>query len=286
MKTIIRSMRLYLWPILALNAAAMAAAVGGNALRSVLFSIVISLLASFGFLLNDLWDLDVDRVNRPRRFENSDELTIALAVAASIGCLIFGFGLAFWLGAIETGIAYFLALGLAAYSVVLRRYLIIPTVLAGVLAASPLWSPLILWPRNVRPIHWAFIAAMVLLFAGREILMDVRDRKGDAVGARATIATVFGARIAKSAAVVLLAGGAVLLTSVQIARSVNSPVRSLVPVSFALSMILCLVLFPAYRAFRLRSEQGEDQAAIQKFVLRSRTAMALLPLLIFLMWGN
>ena len=286
MKTIIRSMRFYFWPILALNAATMTMAIGGDVRRGAWFSIVIALLASFGFLLNDLWDRKVDQVNKSGHFENSDKRTIGLGVAVSTVCLILGMGVASRLGSIEVRIAALVAVGLVAYSVVLRRYLVIPTLLAGFLAASPLWAPLILWPRNVHPMHWAFVAAMVLLLAARETLMDVRDGKGDRAGARDTITTVFGPRIAKSVAVMLLLGGAVLLCLVLITQLVNLTIRDRFTAAFTVCLVLCLVLIPAYRAVLGSSENGADHAAIQRFVLRSRAAMAFLPLLNLFLWAK
>jgi len=284
MSTIIHSMRLYFWPILALNATAMTIAVRGDARHGALVSIVISLLASFGFLVNDLWDRNVDRINRPGRFENSDKTTIGLGVAAAIVCLILGIATAFWLGPRELDIAFILALGLAAYSIVLRRYLIVPTVLAGFLAASPIWAPLLLWPRNVRPMHWTFVAAMALLLAARETLMDLRDRDGDRIGARDTIATAFGARAAKSTASILLLSGAALLCSVLLVQTVHLTVPSALTAAVAVCLILALTLTPAYGAIRPDTEDRDQHGAIQSFLGWSRAAMLLLPLLNLFLW--
>jgi hypothetical protein len=47
MKTVIRSMRFYLWPIFVLNAVTMTLGIGGDPKLGAQFSIVICLLASF-----------------------------------------------------------------------------------------------------------------------------------------------------------------------------------------------------------------------------------------------
>src|SRR5947209_9654348 len=61
MHKIIRSGRFYFWPIITANVVTMTLAIGGNPIQAAAFSIVISCLASFGFLLNDLWDREVDK---------------------------------------------------------------------------------------------------------------------------------------------------------------------------------------------------------------------------------
>jgi 4-hydroxybenzoate polyprenyltransferase len=286
MKTTIRNMRLDLWPIIALNTTTMTMAIRGDVRHGALLSIVISLLASFGFLLNGLWDRDVDRINKPRHFENSDERTIGFGIAATILCLILGMGIASRLGSRDTSVAFILTLGLVAYTVVLRRHLIAPTLLAGFLATSPLWAPLILWPLNVRPMFWVFVVAMLLLLAARETLMDVRDEQGDIVGARDTMATVFGAGAAKSVAAILLIGGGVLLCFVLHVQTANLTTPAWFAAATIICLIPCLVIIPAYRAVRLGNKEGKDHAAIRRFVLRSRAAMAFVPLLNLVLWGK
>jgi len=286
MQTIVRSMRLYFWPILAVNAVAMTAAIGGDLKRGALFSVVISLLASFGFLLNDLWDRKVDEINKARHFENSDKGTLAWGIAVSTGCLLSGMGLAMRLGPTELRIACVLGVGLMAYTVLLRRYLILPTFLAGFVAASPLWAPLILWPHKVYAMHWVFVTAMILLLAARETLMDVRDREGDAAGGRDTMATVFGPGIAKSAAAVLLIAGTTLLCFVLIAQIGHLTVRDRFAAATTACVVLCLVMVPAHQVVVRNSVEGGDYGAVQRFVLQSRAAMILIPLLNLVMWGR
>jgi 4-hydroxybenzoate polyprenyltransferase len=247
---------------------------------------VISLLASFGFLINDLWDRNVDKINHAGRFENSDRKTIALGCIASSGCLALGIGFALSFGWKETEIACGLAFGLACYSCFLRQYLITPTIFAGILAASPLWFPLILWPRNVHPMHWVFLVAMILLLAARETFMDVRDRNGDKVGARETVATVFGTRAAKSSALILLLGGAALTCSVMIAQMADLNFRNSLLAGFAVFVVLGFTIAPAYGVVRSEGESAGEHRAIVNFVLWSRAAMLILPLVNLFLWRS
>jgi 4-hydroxybenzoate polyprenyltransferase len=284
--TIVRSMRLYFWPIIILNTTTMTFAVGGDPRHGASFSIAICLLASFGFLLNDLWDRPVDKVNNSHHFEHSSENTIQIGAAVSMCCLIWGLAIASRSGSIEWRIAWLLSAGLAAYTVVLRRFLLVPTLLAGLLAAAPLWAPLVRWPRDVRPCHWLFVAGVVLLLAARETLMDVRDRRGDEVGERCTMATLFGPVMAKSAACILLVSGAALLgLGVCKQMSALSGLGGFITAVIA-CVVLCLVLIPAGKAVLPAHKIGEDHMAIQTFVLLSRAAMAALPILNLFLVSN
>jgi 4-hydroxybenzoate polyprenyltransferase len=284
MKTVARSMRLYFWPVLYLNAVAMTAAIRGDVGRGAEFSVAICLLASYGFLLNDLWDRKIDRVNQSRHFENSQPRTLVAGGLTTVACLGLGIGMASHLGPMELRIAWLLAVGLAAYTIVLRRYLLLPTLLASFLAASPLWAPLVLWPAEVRLMHWIFVMAMILLLAGRETLMDVRDRKGDRFVRRNTLPIVFGSRIAAFAAGTLIISGTTLLSFVLLADIVNLGIVARLAAFFVACVVAGLVMAPALRAIKVVRNNSEDRAAIQRFVLQSRTAMAFLPLLIFCLW--
>jgi 4-hydroxybenzoate polyprenyltransferase len=278
MKKTIHSGRFYFWPIIAANMFAMTLGIGGDLTRALAFSVVISCLASFGFLLNDLWDRKIDGVNRAGHFEDARFSTVSIGVVAALGFLLSGIVLAFLLGRLELRLAVGIALALMSYSLFLRKVLLLPTVLAAVLAASPLWTPLVLWARTFDQSKWAVVVAIVLMVAGREILMDSRDQRGDLVGGRQTMPTVFGARIAKMAAVMLSVSAGILLVTTVVSRALLIPLQATVGAAIVTSTILYLVLPAA-----LRTLSNETREAIQYYVIRSRIAMALTPLLL-LFW--
>jgi 4-hydroxybenzoate polyprenyltransferase len=286
LNTTLNSMRLYFWPIFVLNTVTMTIAISGDITCGALFSFIICFLASFGYLINDLWDRQVDRVNHSGHFENSGRKTICTGIAAAIACLLSGFAIAFRLGGVELRIASLLAIGLTLYTVILRRYLLVPTLLASTLAASPLWAPLVFWPRKVGYVHWIFVAAMVLMLASRETLMDVRDRKGDRAGKRYTVATLFGPFAAKRFAAGCMIGGAILLMVALRAQFHTLIGASRIIAASLAIVVLALVVIPARDAVLIQSTRSFERAAIQKFVLSSRNAMALLPLLNLFLWGT
>src|SRR5688572_25169082 len=105
MPTAIRCGRFYFWPLITANTTAMTRVVGGNMASALELSIVICALASFGFLLNDLWDRVVDRVNNSGHFERSDPKTILIGKCLAACLLTLGLGLAASIGLFAFAIA-------------------------------------------------------------------------------------------------------------------------------------------------------------------------------------
>lgn len=250
-------------------------------MRAVALSVVVSCLASFGFIVNDLWDRDVDRINKPGHLENASPITLRLGMAAGIGFLITGLGLAYWLGSLESQIACGIALALVAYTVLLRRFLFIPTVVAAVLAASPVWAPLVIWGGNVDTSRYIFLAAVIVIAAARETIMDAGDRVGDFAGGRDTLATVFGGRIAKFVGVMLTASAVILFVITVASSALNLPTVSKLGVLGVVGTMSYLLVYPAVKALL---DTQDDTIAIQNYIRRSRAAMALLPVLNLILW--
>ncbi len=280
MHTVIRSGRFYFWPIISANVVTMTIAVGADPIRALLFSVGLSCLASFGFLLNDLWDRDVDRVNEANHFENSDSTTIIIGVSTGGFFLLASLAVAYWLGPMEFGVSSGIAAALGAYTTLLRRFLVAPTITAALLSASPLWAPLFLWEKNIDPWKYVLVAAIVLLLAARETLMDARDRLGDVAGGRDTLATVFGERIPRYVGVILSVSAGVPFVIAIASGMSGKAILTKLGVSAVSGIILYLLIKPAAAIL----DPGNHRAAIQKYVCTSRLAMALIPLLNLILW--
>jgi 4-hydroxybenzoate polyprenyltransferase len=259
----------------------MTLAIGGDPIRAVTFSVVIACLASFGFLLNDIWDRDVDRVNKAGHFEHSDAITIRVGRLVGSSFLIGGLGIALWLGLREFILASIIALALTAYTILLRKLLIIPTIVAAVLATSPLWTPMVLWPKSIGLLKYVFLTAIIIIVAARETLMDARDRLGDTAGGRHTLATVFGERIAKFVGVTLTISASVLLGITVVYSASTLAIGSMFIATGIGGAIIYLLVSPAVATLHNRLE---ERSVLKRYVLWSRTAMALIPPLNLILW--
>ncbi len=146
-----------------------------------------------GNALNDLWDLDTDRVNHPHRPLPSNRLTPR---AAGILCVFFmavGVGLSLFLPPEAIATAFFACGCLVAYN---RRLKHIP--LAGNLAVSLLCGLAFFYGGFA--VGAPVPAAVPALFAtvyhlGREILKDAQDIPGDRIAPGGTLPLRWGPAI-------------------------------------------------------------------------------------------
>lgn len=276
-----RFARLYFYPVVAANLAAMTLAVGGEITKALIFSLSISFLASFGFLINDLCDVEIDKRNKAGHFEDSAKSTLHLAVISSGAFLLAGLGVAYSIGPSEFMLSILIAAGLFAYTVLLRRVLLVPNLLAGALATSPIWIPIAIWSETYKPEQLVFAFGVVALIVSREILMDVRDVKGDIEGGRGTISTLFGVQLAKFVGVVLTIGASIPIFFVTYQTLANaSLLTQLIGMSVA-GLVLSQLILPAMRTM---IDPGDSRTSIQRYVKMSRRSMALLPVLILVLW--
>lgn len=137
------------------------------------------LLAAFAYAYNDLCDVEVDRVNKPRRALPSGAVSIAsvklslslIALAIAVLILLVWRTTLLWpLGAIAAGVVY--------SSVLRTRTALLSNVTAACLvAAVPLSGSQ--GYTNVR--LWELAFGIMLLMFGREMQKDVVDHQGDQV---------------------------------------------------------------------------------------------------------
>ncbi len=281
MKAIIRSAKFYFYPIIATNTLAMGLVIDADFSRSLWFSIVLSCLSSFGFILNDLWDIEIDKVNRPQHFEDLERSQLWKAQCLCAGFAGVALLLSFLLGMAEFGLAILVGLGLITYTVLVRRFLLLPNLLAALLASSPIWSPLVLWSNGASDSQkLIFVIAIIGIITAREILMDTRDVVGDAIGRRDTFATLFSVRIATFVGVVLTLSACVPFV-LSITASVQQAPLAVLIATFAIgSSILYLLIPSALRTILMTPSRPE----ILIYVKKSRWAMTLIPVLVVLLW--
>ena len=157
-----------------------------------LASTSVMLILAGGNVVNDLFDVAIDRINNPTRPLVAG--TVSSGTAWVLAVLLFGIGMAsVWgLGPAMFGIAG-LAVGLLVlYSAKLKR-----TLLWGNLTVSFLGGLVFVYGgMAVGKVRGAAVPAILafLFHLGREILKDVEDRTGDGAAQANTVAVRFGAK--------------------------------------------------------------------------------------------
>jgi len=246
--------------------------------KGLLFGSALCFVSSFGFLINDLWDRDVDYFNNSGRFENSNLETISFAVFMAVGLLFLG--LKVGLEVHEGSWIFFLIItsGLVVYSFLVRRFLLLSNLLAAFLGISPLWGPILIF-QNFEVFYILTIFAMYLLFISREIFLDLKDMRGDKIGGRNTVATIFGTKITSFVALLLIISGGIVETLAIIRNTLEPTQNNIRFILFLITLAIGLMFFvPAFRILKL----GPNKKNFQIFILLSGISMSFVPLLLLL----
>lgn len=145
-------------------------------------------------VINDCYDIAIDRLNKPTRPLVTGRATRRIAFLYGILLHLVGVGLGAALGWPALSVALFTALVATAYSAFLKH-----TVALGNLAVSAVAALAFIYGglTGMRPILAAVPAVFAFLFHfGREVLKDIEDAAGDAAGLTATVPIRYGTKAA------------------------------------------------------------------------------------------
>lgn len=161
-----------------------------NLLNMLLAAVAAALICGGGNGVNDFFDIEIDRINKPNRPLPAGRLSRRNAMIFSVILFIAGTLLASQINLFCFGIAGFTAAGLFLYGYRLKR-----TVLAGNIAVG-LFGGLtfVFGGLSVGRFYESLIpAAFAFLFhVGREIVKDLEDYTGDKARSVGTLAVEFG----------------------------------------------------------------------------------------------
>ncbi len=182
--------------------AAVAVVIAGFILTSSLTTqmfygaVAVFLISSAGFVLNDYFDYEIDKINEPKRPMPSGKIKKNAAIAYALALIIAGVAISYhylnvyclWLVLLNTFLEFIYAWKLkrvAFIGNVLVSWLVASTfILGGLIFSTPIATEM--------NIIWILAALSLLSNLGREIYGDVEDLVGDkAVGAK-TLAVIIG----------------------------------------------------------------------------------------------
>ncbi|MAT39133.1 MAG: geranylgeranylglycerol-phosphate geranylgeranyltransferase [Ectothiorhodospiraceae bacterium] len=175
---------------------AVAAAIAWNAgallLDALLASIAGFLIAGFGNAVNDVFDLEIDKVNKPERPLPSGKISFrsaqifaAILAAAGIGLSLLLHGVASLIAAATVALLYF-------YAAYFKRMLLVGNIIVSFLTG-------LAFVYGAVAVNNIGAAAIPAVFAflfnfGREILKDAEDVEGDSAMGADTFAIRYGMR--------------------------------------------------------------------------------------------
>jgi geranylgeranylglycerol-phosphate geranylgeranyltransferase len=166
--------------------------VGVPITKGILAAIPFCFIAMSGYALNDFFDIDKDRINKPHRPHPSGKLTrnqiFVLAIALFL--LSISFSLIAAKTALELAFYTSALVGVAGYNLVVRYCAYVKAFYTAAFSSLPLLYDVVVYglPR----MYILAPAAALLFVSAREILMDIRDIPGDKRDAIVTLPMLLG----------------------------------------------------------------------------------------------
>jgi geranylgeranylglycerol-phosphate geranylgeranyltransferase len=157
---------------------------------SVLVFVAVFLVAAGGNVINDYFDVAIDKVNKPRRALPSGRITQRDALLYAITLTLFGVAVALFINPICLGLAMLNAALLVFYSWKLKRSALVGNLLVGYLTGSVFLFGGAAVSAFFLP-GMLFLSAM-LAITSREIVKDVEDLQGDKRAGALTLPIRYG----------------------------------------------------------------------------------------------
>ncbi len=168
-----------------------------NTISQLLFfaAVAESLTFSAGNIINDIFDLEIDKINRPERVLPKGELSKNTAGIIYLVFVILSIIISYQINTVVFGIIVFTNILLFFYSFIIKKMVLLDNVIVAVVVGSAF----ILGASaagNIRAGYIPFVFALLINF-GREIVKDMEDIKGDTAQGMRSFPSVFGFKSSK-----------------------------------------------------------------------------------------
>ncbi len=164
--------------------------------RLFLLSLMTTLIAAAGYIINDYYDIKIDTVNKPQEVVVGKILKRRVALGSHFGLNIFALFIAAYLGIKVFAIAISSAFLLWFYSNHLKRLPLLGNVTVAYLTAMAVVVIAVYFPHN-QPAVYMFAMFAFFISLIREIIKDMEDVRGDAYFGCRTLPIVWGIRKTK-----------------------------------------------------------------------------------------
>jgi geranylgeranylglycerol-phosphate geranylgeranyltransferase len=152
---------------------------GTGVTESLLLAVPFFLSAAGGFALNDYFDANKDKINKPYRAIPSGRISAKCVLVISLVTLVFSFIIAASIARSRMELAlYLLTLGaVSSYNLLVKHLSLSKTFVTSVVSSFPFLF--VITSLNYPGIFFLLPVAATCFILGREWLMDIRDMKGD-----------------------------------------------------------------------------------------------------------
>lgn len=177
--------------------------------KITLAALATLLVAASSNAWNDYRDIEIDRINQPRRPLPSGMVSPRAAVAFSITLAALSILLSAFINPVALTIVVGTNILLYIYTIRLKSTVLLGNATVALISAmSPIFGGVA--AGNVRPSFWLAAIIFVGIFA-REVLKTLADYEGDKANDVRTISTALGPRAARTAFFILLGLTAIIM---------------------------------------------------------------------------
>lgn len=158
-------------------------------------SLIVFLVTGAGNAINDYFDVNIDRINKPQRPIPSGRIDKSSVLIFSLLLFIIGTAVAFSINIVCGLIALFNSLLLLFYALILKRTILLGNLSIGYLTGSTfLFGGSVFYEKNgINAVLILFLLATLATVA-REIVKDIEDMEGDMLDGAKTLPIVIGAK--------------------------------------------------------------------------------------------
>lgn len=160
--------------------------------KLLLSALSASLISAGGYVLNDYFDLEIDKINRPLRILPRGDLSPKKALIFSISLFVIGFILSFFLKPVSAGVAIVAIIFLFLYCVKFKREFLIGNVTVSIISALAFIYGGVFSNNPEISLIPAILA--FLFHLGRELIKDMEDVEGDQALRSETFPIAYGIR--------------------------------------------------------------------------------------------
>jgi len=151
------------------------------------------LISGYSMIINDRYDIEVDRVNNPNRPLVKGSVSIKEAEVAAVTLLVLGLATSILLGWLTLFIAALFALIAWLYNYRVKRYGLLGNMLVSASVAIPYIYGAVAIGAADEPLIYFLALTSFLAGLGREVVKTICDVKGDEIRDVRSVARVWGA---------------------------------------------------------------------------------------------
>lgn len=162
--------------------------------------VILAVLSTFlisgaGMAVNDYYDIDADRINKPKRPLPSGRIKLRTALAYLLLLFLLGITLSYFINIYAFAVAAVVSVLLFLYAARLKKVMLVKNIIVSLLVALTFVYGGLAVGNYIPPLFLAFLAFLSNM--GREIYKDIEDVMGDKKADANTLPVKYGVLRAK-----------------------------------------------------------------------------------------